>query len=157
MIFREAFWVVVGGVAPIIALAVVVSMGEMQTPVLRINRLLKSLGISLDNTVNRRPRSPDEPNQVIVDLVKTKTNRINKVIWPMLYLDFGNLGIQAALLCIGLLSIALQTNLIPPWVAVVGETAGVIFLAVVEYFIMVAKGYVTDVEDLDSSYYPQGQ
>jgi uncharacterized membrane protein YhaH (DUF805 family) len=162
VIFRESFWVVVGGTAPVIALAVVVSMGDMQTPVLRINTLLSSLGLFVptDTVTRRRLRSPDlstEADALLTVVVRKKTDRINKVMWPMLYLALGNLSMQAALLCVGLLSIALQTNLIPPWIAVLGETVGVIVLAVIQFFIMNAKGVVPQMEKLDSLYYPESQ
>ena len=159
MIFRESFWVVVGGTAPVIALAVVVSMGDLQTPLLRMNKLLVSLGLYQphDTVTRRQPRSPDWPTQVYVDEVTQRAENINDRTWLMLSLNIGNLGIQAALLCVGLLSIALHTNLIPPWIAVVGETAGVIVLAVIAAFIFITKGFIFRVERLDSSYYPEGQ
>ena len=161
MIFRESFWVVVSGTAPVIALAVVVSMGDMQTPVLRINALLNSLGLfSSDDTVTRRLRSPDLSikAEALLDVVaRKKAGRINNRIWPMLYCAVANLCMQAALLCGGLLSIALQTNLIQPWIAVAGETVGVIALTVVQLFVMYAKGIIPQVEELDSLYYPESQ
>ena len=75
----------------------------------------------------------------------------------MLYLSWGNLGIQAALLCVGLLSIALHTNLIPPWIAITAETVGVTVLAIIQLFTMSAKGIVPQMEELDSLYYPESQ
>jgi hypothetical protein len=161
VVFHESFWVVVGGTAPVIALAVVVSMGDLQAPVLRINTLLSSLGLFvLNSTVTRRRLlSPDLSNQadLLLGVVRKRAGRINNLTWPMLYLALGNLGVQAALLCLGLLSIALHTNMIPPWMAVLGETVGVIVLAVIQFFIMNAKGFVPQVEKLDSLYYPEGQ
>jgi hypothetical protein len=161
VIFHESLWVVVGGTAPVIALAVVVSIGDLQAPVLRVNTLLSSLGLFLPNdTVTRRLRSPDlstKADALLTVVVRKKANRINNLVWPMLYLALGNLAMQAALLCVGLLSIALQTNLISPWIAVPGETVGVIILAVIQFFIVNAKGIVPQVEELDSLYYPESQ
>ena len=148
-----------GSTAPVIALAVVVSMGDLQTPLLRMNGLLASLGLYLphDTVTRRQPRSPDWPTQEYVDKVTQRADNINNRTWFMLSLDIGNLGGQAALLCVGLLSIGLHTNLIWPWIAVVGETAGVIVLAVIAAFIISTKGFIFQVEKLDSSYYPEGQ
>jgi hypothetical protein len=161
MIFHESFWVVVGGTAPVIALAVVVSMGDLQVPVLRINSLIRSLGLFQESdTVTRKLRSRDLSTkaEAILDVVvKKRIGRINMLLWPMLYLALGNMVMQAALLCVGLLSIALYTNLIFPWIAVLGETIGVIVLAGIQLFIMDAKGNVPQVEELESLYYPEGQ
>jgi hypothetical protein len=161
MVFHESFWVVIGGTAPVIALAVVVSMGELQVPVLRINTLLRSLGLlASSETVTRKLRSQDlsiKAEAILTVVVRKKVGRINYLLWPMLYLALGNLGMQAALLGVGLSSIALHSNLISPWIAVPGETVGVVILAAIQLFIMDAKGIVPEIEEFDSLYYPEGQ
>jgi hypothetical protein len=59
-----------------------------------------------------------------------------------IWLHILNVFAQAGLLCVALLSIALQSNLIPPWLAALGETIGVILLAVLQYVTLNARGFV---------------
>lgn len=61
-----------------------------------------------------------------------------------------NVCMQAALLSVALLSLAYQTNLVPPWIAVVAAVAGVILLGVAGWITILGKAlYDVEIKDFE--------
>lgn len=158
--FHETFWAVVGGTAPVVALAAVVSIGDVFNVRLRIiamifeaedqlDRLMSSAARErIENRLNRLD-PPGAPTRLKPSAARERFRRIGKEgskvadrLMVPFWLHIVNVCAQAGLLCVALLGIALQSNLIPPWLAALGETVGVILLAVLQYVTFTARGFV---------------
>jgi len=112
--FHETFWAVTAGVAPIIALASVVSLTEARRTTDEMFRLL--LEQPLDETADY---------EIIGDL----DQRLG-VLTRLYFAQLLNIFLQAALLAVGLSSLAYQASVVPPLTAVIAAVVGVVILAV---------------------------
>jgi hypothetical protein len=106
--YHEAFWTVVGGAAPVIALAVIVSLGDIEEH--WVNPWLAASSLP---SGDRERISRDQA------ALATRVRRGH----------IGNLVLQTVFLGIALWSLAAASNIIPPWGAVVGEVLGIALLA----------------------------
>lgn len=158
MAFHESFWLVVGGTAPVIALAAVVSVGDVFNLRLRIITILLAAESQLDRMmwteatterVERRLDAQNAPRRFRPTVVRERLERIQKeggevanTLKVPASLHIANVCAQAGLLCVALLAIAWQSNLIPPWLAAAAETIGVLLLAVLQVVIVKARGFL---------------
>ena len=108
VVFHETFWAVIATVAPVIALAAVVSLGDLNDQEVpwygesqKVNRHIKQ----------RLPASPNSPHELKFQGFNYKYNRLNTRVLAIL---LTNLIVQATLLCVALISVADQGNLLPP-------------------------------------------
>jgi hypothetical protein len=108
MAFHESFWVVEGTAAPVIALAAVLSTNDIFEGFMRViaDPRVAQLG--------RDEQSREQRGSEILTWV---------------FLQFANICIQAAVLGISLWSLAIQSNVIPPWICIVITCAAVVLLA----------------------------
>jgi len=106
MAFHADFWVVVGTVAPVIALASIVSASD-------------SVAIT-----TKWPKSPDRLKR------REKINEKAPIFWPYL-LSSLNLSLQSFLLLTSLFSLATTKNFLPPSLVALADCAGLEFLFMV--------------------------
>lgn len=123
--FHEAFWIVTGTAAPVIALAAVVSAGEAYE---QLDRMI-SAGTEASVAHSKVRDEPKDEEQVrkLAGLAEKRA----KNLWLTGRVQQLNVGLQAALLAVSLISVGNQHNLVPPWVAVTFAVLGLLFVAVV--------------------------
>jgi hypothetical protein len=129
--FHETFWAVAGGTAPVIALAVVVSLGD----------LLKESGTWWTAAERRQDivqikyyesAARDNVESIHESAVRTTYLKHTIATYTARIVAVGlfNLLMQAALLAVSLVSLAESANLVPSWLAVAAAIAGLLLLAV---------------------------
>jgi hypothetical protein len=106
--FHDNFWVVAGTAAPVIALAVIVSTGD----VLR-EFLISTVAL---NSARR------------LDPTAVRLGAPRRTLDWLIAIGLFNLFLQTALLSVSLVSLADGANLTPPWVAVAAAVAGLLLL-----------------------------
>ena len=111
MAYHEAFWVVVGAAAPVIALAGIVSMSDMMNQVFEWSRYTR-----------------DRPRRAVREL--TERSALGMLTKFSIITQATNLALQALALLFALLSLAAAANMIPPWIAIVTEVLGLTRLAI---------------------------
>jgi hypothetical protein len=126
--FHEAFWVVIGTAAPVLALAAVVSMNDIGAARTRImadtDRSGRSIGAN-------RPRLTPEALSVL----RAEMMQRQRSCFPPLDRAASaqqiNLVFQALGLANALISIGDQRNVTPPWIAIIVAVLGLAVLSAV--------------------------
>ncbi len=136
MSYHEAFWVVAGTAAPVIALAALVALPDtsdmyedlgqamLDESLLSIKQFYALHQVDFDTQLAKEYRkligAPDE-------LVES---RFFKYFTTVIRLSaIGNVFLQAGLLAAGLAALAYDRDVIPPWIAVILAVGGVLLLA----------------------------
>jgi hypothetical protein len=114
MAFHEGFWTVAGTAAPVIAVAIVISLGE----------LMKELSRWII-WAERIEGTPEPEMKEIRKILRTQT----RYSWPLEVLELTNLLIQAGLTVVALVSLEDEANLVSPWWAIAAVIAGLVLLA----------------------------
>ena len=120
VVFHETFWVLTGTAAPVIALAGVVSLNEVAAAA-------RLLGDSMDLARSQPDDAADRAH------LKRYLSAAGPRLGVAFVLQLLNIGIQAALLALALLSINSQANELPAVVAVGAAVLGVAILAAVVF------------------------
>ena len=115
MAFHEGFWTVAGTAAPVIAVAIVISLGE----------LMKELSRWII-WAERIEHTPEPEMEKIRKILRTQT----RYTWPLEALGLINLLVQAVLTAVALVSLEDKANLVPPWLAIAAVIAGLVLLAI---------------------------
>jgi hypothetical protein len=158
--FHESFWILTGTAAPVVALASVVSLSD-----------LAGQGFRLMDTRRRHPEwwpsrewyqptywphkylyelKPEFVRRPGVKYIDVDTDRRLSLLVSFQLAQAVNVCMQAALLSVALLSLAYQTNLVPPWIAVVAAVAGVMLLGVAGWITIRGKAlYDVEIKDLE--------
>ncbi len=126
MSFHESFWVAAGAAAPVIALAVVVSLNDA-------SQTQFAVGDATDRAFVVAHR--DEK-----DVLYRSLDKRGRSLAALTAAQLVNLVLQAGLLAVSLVSLALHRNLIPAWICVVAPTAGVLLLAYAGLAVTNAQG-----------------
>jgi hypothetical protein len=133
MTFHDTIWVVNGGAAPVIALAAIISVREV---------------IADNKAISDDDLAAIGDAVVLSDEARTKEQQ--GMVWHHMdrwtgwggsqaFAQLGNIGLQALLLTISMLSIAWQRNVFPIWFAVAAPVLGVVLLAVTPLFMLRVK------------------
>jgi hypothetical protein len=158
--FHESFWILTGTAAPVIALASVVSLSD-----------LAGQGFRLMDTRRGHPEwwpsrewyqptywprkelrelKPEFVRRPGVKYIDVETDRRLGLLVSFQWVQAVNVCMQAALLSVALLSLAYQTNLVPPWIAVVAAVAGIMLLGVAGWITILGKAlYDVEIKDLE--------
>ena len=115
MAFHEGFWTVAGTAAPVIAVAIVIALGE----------LMKELSRWII-WAERIEHNPEPEMEKIRKILRTQT----RYTWPLEGLGLTNLLIQAVLTTVALVSLEDKANLVSPWLAIAAVIAGLALLAI---------------------------
>jgi hypothetical protein len=134
--FHEAFWAVVGGSAPVIALAAVVSIGDLSD----LEGRIAVLEIR-ERHEQASPAPADGPAAARYSL-----RAMHRMTSYLILVHDMNVAMQAVLLAIALISLTGQTNWAAPWIAIAGEVAGVALLAVAQLLISGPRRWTPRVE-----------
>jgi hypothetical protein len=153
--FHETFWVIAGTAAPVIALAAVVSYSDLRDEgtdwsqacdVLRFEMSEKrkafqeAIEKGMDETeVRRHEQVLDRMNLESVD------QKYRRNAGWVKGLQLINLVVQATLLCVSLVSVANQANLVTPLAGVVAAVGGVLCLAAVANWLTSLKSLTREV------------
>jgi hypothetical protein len=121
--FNETFWAVTATAAPVIALAAIVSAGEVGREydrsfvafVRMVSELRSGKPVKID------PAALSEAAGDTFGLLLRWSEVVQQI----------NVGLQAVVLALSLLSIADETDLVPPWIAVTLTVFGVAILGLV--------------------------
>jgi hypothetical protein len=133
MTFHETLWVITGSAAPVVALAAIVSLRDVLTdsnPMADVGDEL----IKLNDGQNAKFTLEEKLDKIW--RYNARWARVGIVQWGA---QMSNLGLQALLLTISLLSIAWQRNVFPVWIAVAAPTVGVLLLAGTGIVMVIAK------------------
>lgn len=118
MAFHETFWAVCAGVAPVTALAAVVSAGQASRDRDRV--------IEASRTVVGFPVPFETRDNPVIRKAWTGFIGLYVVVQSQLI----NVALQGGLLAVSLVSIADQANVVPPPIAVVAAVIGIAILAI---------------------------
>lgn len=119
--FHEAFWIVTGTAAPVVALAAVVSMRDVNDYSYRRGLQLRALTEDVVANGIERLAVDEELQPAYLRLV---------FLGSLWVLQATNMCLQTALLAIALISIEQSANLLAPWIATTGTVVGLMLLAV---------------------------
>jgi hypothetical protein len=111
--YHEAFWIVVGTGAPVVALAAVVALPDtsgMHEELIQISDKLKS---------------PMLPTWAIA------SKSIRYIAAAIRWGAIGDVILQAGLLTISLMALAYERDIMPPWAAIVLIVVGILILALI--------------------------
>jgi hypothetical protein len=112
MAFHDGFWLVAGTAAPVVALAVVVSLGDAA------KEYVASVLQDPDALRAGRP-------------ARWWFNRSTFPVYAVVfYCALFNLFLQAGLLAVSLVSLAGDANSVPTWLAIVAAVGGLVLLAI---------------------------
>ena len=131
MTYHDVFWAVVGGSAPVIALAGIVSMSDMMNQAFEWSRYTQ-----------------DRPRREVRQL--TERSALGTLAKWSIVTQVTNLALQALVFMFALLSLAAAVNVIPPWIAIVIEVLGLTRLAigaVALYRIKITQVLIRDLMD----------
>lgn len=129
MAFHEAFWAVVGGSAPVIALSAVLSISDVAEQRDRFGELVLSRTPIVGRASTPPVPSPKDP--VWLSTVILFANPV----------QIANVCLQAVLLGMALVSLADQANSAPPGVTIGAEVAGLVLVAAAQYAVVRSKTF----------------
>lgn len=132
MSFPEAFWALAGGAAPVIALAAVVALPDLQSA---IEALYKAAH------PDPEPGEERDPNEPLLPAFGLQTSRWRDRIrfWALM----GNMVVQAVVLGLALASLEYRFSVVRPAVVIAAEVAGVLALAQTAHWISRARSLLT--------------
>jgi hypothetical protein len=104
--YHEAFWVVIGAAAPVVALAVIVSLPD-------------SLTLAGQADMDRG-----------VNALREAANGVYRLAARIFVTGLINMLLQAGLLAVSLVSIEDGANCVPPWTAITATVGGIVLLGV---------------------------
>jgi len=141
--YHEAFWVVTGTAAPVIALAAILSVGESAT-------VGRNLGRFIWNAKRHPDRYRDNNEDDTAWDQRLGTAHTARTYSMLKYLAAErNLASQAALLAMSLVSIDGADNSVPPWLAIVLAVGGIVLLLVVSRWSAGVVSYWKEVVEPD--------
>jgi hypothetical protein len=127
--FHETFWVVTGTAAPVIALAAIVSVKGLISD---SNAITDPAAAHLGDT--------GVTGQLQEDLTRYLSHWTNVSSIPI-FGQWVNVGLQALVLTFSLLSIAYHRDELLVWIAIAVTVAGMLWLAVADVVMMMAKEF----------------
>ena len=141
MTFHDTLWVVTGTAAPVIALAAILSLsevnraysgllhtdGSLQTEIFDVEDALEAAGkTNVEQALEATRKTNLENLQKNLDRCNKK---IMSRVQPQLGFQLVNILLQAALLAISLLAAEYQSDVLPLWIATGIPVVGVLLLA----------------------------
>ena len=137
--FHETFWAISGTAAPVIALAAVVSYSDLRDEGTDWSQACDALRFKI-----RDEQVWDRVERVL----KSVDQRYRRYAGWVKGVQLANLVVQATLLCVSLVSVANQANLVTPLAGVVAAVGGVLCLAVVAILLTSLKSLTRQVSSL---------
>lgn len=118
MAFHESFWVATSAVAPVIALAAVVTLPDVS---------LVGRANTLRDRIERRQVPDAYPGERAFFIGAAR----DAAKWALVasLITLANLIIQASLLAVSLCALAVKQDIMPFWLAIILATGGVLLLA----------------------------
>jgi hypothetical protein len=107
-------WIVAGTAAPVTAVAIVISLGDLMKELSRWTLWVEDL-----------MHTPEPDSKDLMKILRIHT----RYTIPLEALGLTNLLIQAALLAVALVSLEDKANLVPPGLAIAAAIAGLLLLA----------------------------
>jgi hypothetical protein len=159
--FHENFWVICGTAAPVIALAAVVSYGDLRDQETEWSLARDALGdrarriqevfqeAAAKGRVGETNIRKYEPAFENLERRLERADRSYRLSngWAQ-GVQFVNLILQAVLLCVALVSVANQANLVTPIAAIVAAVGGILCLAAVAYWLTTLKSISREIREL---------
>jgi hypothetical protein len=124
----ETFWAVAGGAAPVIALAAVVALPDLQSAI--------ETYFKVNHPFDPKTRTPVLP-----------ATGLQTTLWSdriRFYALMANVVLQAAVLGVAMASLAYRFSVVSPVVVIAAEVAGVLALALTVYWISRARSIMAN-------------
>jgi hypothetical protein len=126
--FHESVWIVAGTAAPVVALAGIVSLGDLMEKNERFGEQAQALRIMQARELTDAEIS--QRNMLIASLAGYST-----MLYQLFIAQVVNVLLQALLLAASLLSLLIQSNLVPPWLAVIAAFGGLVAIGIITLYL----------------------
>ena len=119
MAFHESVWIVAGTAAPVVALAGIISLGDLMEKNDNFGEQAKALRIM-------QAREPTDAQLLQRNMIAARLAGYSTMIYQLFMAQLVNVFLQALLLAASLLCLLNQSNLVPPWLAVIAAFGGLV-------------------------------
>jgi len=140
--YHEAFWVVTGTAAPVIALAAVLSVGESAMVGRNLGRFIWDAERHPDRYRDKNEDDTAWDQRLGTAQTARTYSMLNYLIAEL------NIASQAALLAMSLVSIDGADNSVPPWLAIVLAVGGIFLVLVISRWSAGVLSYWKEVVEL---------